>query len=125
MILWSRLSVIRRMVVRRSTCSCGWSVVLAGVSLLLLRACSWICCSRCIACCSSLFSWLVRKVCGVLESCCSTCCCSLSLCCRLGVRDLCESSCDCVASGVNVGLLELLVSCSACSMSACAAANSC
>ena len=73
-----------------------------------------------------MFSWLVRNVCGLLDSCCSVCCSSLSLCCLLGVRDLCEPSpCDCVISGVNVGLLELLVSCSACSMSAWAAASSC
>ena len=83
------------------------------------------CCSRCIACLSSCSSWFVSKVYVVVEVVCAVCGSSLSFC-RLGVLDRWElSPCDCDLSGVCVGLLELLLSCSACAMSALAAASNC
>ena len=64
-------------------------------------------------------------MCGVFNVVWAACGSSLSFC-LLGVLDRCElSPCDCDLSGVCVGLLELLLSCSACAMSALAAASSC
>ena len=112
--------------VSSSTCSAGSVGMSCVVVSLLFRALLCICCSRCSAWLSSLSSWLVRNLCGVFVVVWGACYSSLSFCCLLGVLDLCElSPCDCDLSGVCVGLLELLLSCSDCAMSALAASNSC